>query len=128
MELFNFLNALFKSIELNMKLRSFCLGERGMSNGIKQISYFGVAGVLIAVVIIAGFLAGTNLIRPVNGKLTIEIMDKPVELKHLNMTIDWVKIKDENGNWTDLYIENPNEQGTFYFDLLALQNVSETLL
>ena len=98
-----------------------------MSNGVKQISYFGAAGVLIAVVIIAGFIAGTNLIRPVKGTLTIEIMDKPVELKHLNMTIDWVKIKDKNGNWYDLDLENPNEEGTFYFDLLALQDVSETL-
>jgi hypothetical protein len=98
-----------------------------MSNGIKQISYFGAAGVLIAVVIIAGFVVGNDLIRPVNGKLTIEIMDKPVELKHLNMTIDWVKIKDDNENWYNLTIEDPNEQGTFYFDLLALQNVSETL-
>lgn len=98
-----------------------------MSNGIKQISYFGAAGVLIAVVIIAGFVVGNDLIRPVNGKLTIEIMDKPVELKHLNMTIDWVKIKDDNENWYNLTIEDPNEQGTFYFDLLTLQNVSETL-
>ena len=101
-----------------------------MSNGIKQISIYGIAGVLIAVVIIAGFVVVNDIsspVPPVNGKLTIKIMDKPVELKHLNMTIDWVKIKDENGNWYNLTIANPNEDGTFYFDLLALQNVSETL-
>ena len=98
-----------------------------MSNGIKHISSYGLAGVLIAVVIIAGFVAGNNLLRPVKGTLTIQIMDEPVELKHLNMTIDWVKIKDENENWYNLTLENPNEEGTFYFDLLALQNVSETL-
>jgi hypothetical protein len=96
-----------------------------MSNGIKQISIYGIAGILIAVVIIAVFI----FVPPVNGRgtLTIKIMDKPVELKHLNMTIDWVKIKDEDGNWHDLTIADPNEEGTFYFDLLALQNVSETL-
>jgi hypothetical protein len=38
-----------------------------------------------------------------------------------------VKIKDENGNWYNLTLANPTEKGTFYFDLLALQNVSETL-
>lgn len=98
-----------------------------MSNGIKRNGYFGIAGVLVAVVIIAGFVAANNLLRPVTGTLTVRIMDKPVELNHLNMTIDWVKIKDDNGNWYNLTIENPNEAGTFYFDLLALQNVSETL-
>ena len=98
-----------------------------MSNEIKSIASYGIAGILIAVVIIAGFVATNNLLPPINGKLTILIMDKPVELKHLNMTIDWVKIKDENENWYNLTIENPNEEGTFYFDLLALQNVSETL-
>ena len=90
-----------------------------MSNGIKQISIYGIAGVLIAVVIIAGFVVVNDISSPVptvNGKLTIKIMDKPVELKHLNMTIDWVKIKDENGNWYNLTIANPNEDGTFYFD------------
>lgn len=98
-----------------------------MSNGFKQFSIFGVAGVLIAIVIIAGFVAVNDFIRPVKGTLTIEIMDKPVELEHLNMTIDWAKIKDEDGNWYDLEIQDPDEDGTFYFDLLALQNISKTL-
>ena len=98
-----------------------------MSKANAKTGYFGIAGILIAVVIIAGFVAVNDFIRPVNGTLTIEIMDKPVELKHLNMTIDWAKIKDENGNWYNLTIKDPDEDGAFYFDLLALQNVSETL-
>jgi len=98
-----------------------------MSNGIRRTSAFGIVGILIAVVIIAGFVTVNDVIRPVKGKLTIQIMDKPVELKHLNMTIDWVRIKDEAENWYNLTLENPNSEGTFYFDLLALQNVSETL-
>ncbi len=98
-----------------------------MSNGLKQFSIFGVSGVLIAIVIIAGFLAVNDYIRPVNGTLTIEIMDKPVELKNLYITIDWAKIKDEDGNWYDLEIQDPDEDGTFHFDLLALEYVSETL-
>jgi hypothetical protein len=98
-----------------------------MPNGIKRTASYGTAGVLIAVVIIAGFVAGNYLLRPVKGTLTIQIMDKPVQLKNLNMTIDWVKIKDENENWYNLTLANPDENGLFYFDLLALQNVSETL-
>ena len=117
----------FNYIELNMSILLCLSSENNMSNGIKRNSLFGIAGILIAIVIIAGFVAANNLLRPATGTLTIQIMDKPVDLKNLNMTIDWVKIKDDNGNWHNLTIENPNEAGTFYFDLLALQNVSETL-
>jgi hypothetical protein len=95
-----------------------------MSSGIRQIGLFGVAGVLVAALIIAGFVIG-NSIFEVSGKgvLTIQVMDKPVELDHLNMTIDWVKIQDEDENWYNLTLKTE----PFYFDLLSLQNVSETL-
>jgi len=95
-----------------------------MGNGIRQLGLFGVAGVLVAVLIIAGFVIGDNVFE-VSGKstLTIQIMDKPVELDHLNMTIDWVKIQDENENWYNFTLK----VDPFYFDLLSLQDVSETL-
>ena len=95
-----------------------------MSNGIRQIGIFGVAGILVAALIIAGFVIGENVFQ-VSGKgvLTIQIIDKPVELDHLNMTIDWVKIQDEDENWYNLTLKSE----PFYFDLLSLQNVSETL-
>jgi hypothetical protein len=98
-----------------------------MPSEIKRTISYGTTGVLIAAFIIAGLVVGTYLLRPVTCTLTIQIMDKPTELKNLNMTIDWVRIKDENGNWYNLTLANPNEDETFYFDLLALQNVSETL-
>ncbi len=119
---------LFKSIELNTTTPiPFLKGETTLSNDIKHVGSYAIAGILIAVVIIAGLITGSEIIRPVKGTLTIEIMDKPVALKHLNMTIDWVKIKDSNENWYNLTLKDPNKQGTFYFDLLALQNVSKTL-
>jgi hypothetical protein len=95
-----------------------------MSNGIRQIGLFGVAGILVAALIIAGFVIGGNIFQ-VSGKgvLTIQVMDKPVALDHLNMTMDWVKIQDEDENWHDLTLKSE----PFYFDLLSLQNVSETL-
>jgi len=95
-----------------------------MSSGIRQIGLFGFAGVLVAVLIIAGFVIGTNVFE-VSGKgvLTIQIMDKPVELDHLNMTIDWVRIQDDDENWHNLTLKTE----PFYFDLLSLENVSATL-
>jgi hypothetical protein len=50
-------------------------------------------------------------------------MDKPVELRNLNITVDWVRIQGDAG-WINLSLINSEP---FYFDLLALQNVSETL-
>jgi hypothetical protein len=95
-----------------------------MPNGTRQTGLFGVAGVLVAALIIAGFVIGGNFFQASGkGVLTIQIMDKPVALDHLNMTIDWVKIQDEGGNWLNLTLKSE----PFYFDLLTLQDVSETL-
>ena len=95
-----------------------------MSNGIRQVGLFGVAGILVAALIIAGFvISGTVFQGSSKGVLTIQVMDKPVELEHLNMTIDWAKIQDQDENWYNLTLKSE----PFYFDLLALQNVSETL-
>jgi hypothetical protein len=114
---------LFKREVLNAGTRLF-RKVNSMGNGTRQLGLFGGAGVLVAVLIIAGFVIGNNVFE-VSGKstLTIKIMDKPVELDHLNMTIDWVRIQDENENWYNLTLEVE----PFYFDLLSLQNVSETL-
>ncbi len=95
-----------------------------MSNGNRRLGWFGATGVLLATLIIAGFVIGGNIFQGSNkGVLTIQVMDKPVELEHLNMTIDWVRIQDANGSWFNLTLKSE----PFYFDLLALQNVSETL-
>jgi hypothetical protein len=121
---------LFKSDVLNVSMLLFRKVKINMGNGIRQLGLFGVAGVLVAALIIAGFVIGENVLTGDNGPeasgkstLTIKIMDKPVELDHLNMTIDWVKIQDEDENWYDLTLKVE----PFYFDLLSLQNVSETL-
>ncbi len=94
-----------------------------MSNGKRRIGLYGAAGVLIAALIIASFVFAGNIF-PTSGKgvLNIRVMDEPVDLKNLNVTIDWVRIQDENG-WVNLTLKTE----PFYFDLLSLQNVSETL-
>lgn len=125
---------LFKSVALNQTVANVLrVGENGkMADEIQDIGIFAATGILVAVLIIAGVVAGglrfpsLRLPSMVSGKgtLTIKIMDKPVELKHLNITIDWVKIQDQDENWLDLEIKSG---APFYFDLLALQNVTETL-
>jgi len=103
-----------------------------MADEIRDIGIFAATGILVAVLIIAGVVAGgirfPSLRLPSmvsdKGTLIIKIMDKPVELKHLNITIDWVKIQDQAENWLDLEIKSG---APFYFDLLALQNITETL-
>lgn len=102
-----------------------------MADEIRDIGIFAAAGILVAVLIIGGFVAGgirfPSLRLPSmvsdKGRLIIEIMDKPVDLEHLNITIDWVRIQDQGENWYNLTLKH----SPFYFDLLALQNVSETL-
>ncbi len=54
-------------------------------------------------------------------------MDKPVELKHLNITIDSLSIKrveNDTERWIDLELLGGDP---IYFDLLALQNVTVVL-
>ncbi len=95
-----------------------------MSNGKKRTGLFGITGIIVAMLIIAVFVVGSNIFEAQGkGTLTIQIMDKPVELSNLNMTIDWIRIQAENESWINLTLKKE----PFYFDLLALQNVSETL-
>ncbi len=95
-----------------------------MSNQKRHLGLYGVTGVLVATLIIAIFVFAGNIF-PASGKgvLTIQVMDKPVELEHLNVTIDWVRIQGDNEGWINLTLK----ESPFYFDLLQLQNVSETL-
>lgn len=92
-----------------------------MSNRKRNNALFGAVGILAGVLIIAGFAV---FLAQGKGLLTIQVMDAPVELKNLYLTIDWVRIQGENG-WENLTLKtDPNP---FNFDLLTLQNVSETL-
>ena len=94
-----------------------------MSNGKRRIGLFGVTGVLVAALIIASFVFAGNIFQASGrGILTIQVMDEPVDLKNLNITIDWVRIQGEK-DWVNLTLKTE----PFYFDLLSLQNVSETL-
>jgi len=103
-----------------------------MAEDMQPARVYGATGILVAILIIAGIVTSGFQISSLRlpsfvsdrGTLIIRVMDKPVTLKHLNLTIDWVKIKDQSDQWIYLDIKGG---APFYFDLLALQNVSETL-
>jgi hypothetical protein len=95
-----------------------------MSNGKKRTSLFGAAGILVAVLIIAAFVVGNNIFEAqAKGTLTIQVMDEPVDLKNLYLTIDWIRIQAEDESWIDLELKPEASE----FDLLALQDITETL-
>ena len=94
-----------------------------MASEKRSIGLFGVAGILVAALIIAGFAFAGNILQ-VSGKsvLTIQITDKPAELEQLLLTIDYVSIQGDDGKWIDL-----DPELTAPFDLLKLQGVTATL-
>jgi len=105
-----------------------------MSDSIRDTSFFAVVGILLAILIIggiafAGFQIPTLRLPSMvsdKGRLTIQITDKPVELEHLNITIDklWIQKADDEEAWINLTLIGGKP---IYFDLLALQDVSLTL-
>lgn len=90
-----------------------------MPNGKHRAGLFGAAGILVAALIISGFFVAGNIF-PAKGKLTIQVMDAPVELKSLVMELDSISIQGEQG-WVDLSLTLDEP-----FDLLMLQEFSET--
>ncbi len=105
-----------------------------MANTKRNIGVFVGAGILLAILVIGGIaLAGFQIPALTlpgfsnKGRLTIQIMDKPANLTHLNLTIDSLSIhraSDENDTWINLTLLGGKP---VYFDLLALQNVTLTL-
>lgn len=95
-----------------------------MAIGLKRASLNIIVGVIVAVLVIAAVWAGTSYIQSTaKGDLIIQITDKPTDLDHLNITIDSVEIQGQDGNWISLTLKT----SPFYFDLLSLENITDTL-
>jgi hypothetical protein len=130
--LFKKLNKVFKSVGLNVTVSHNFGGEEKMTNEKRKMGLYGASGVLVAALIIASVvISGVTIpslklpmFMPKTGTLIIKIMDKPVPLKHLNVTIDSLSIQGQDENWTDLELIGGEP---VYFDLLELQNVTMTL-
>jgi len=109
----------------------------------KKIGLYAAAGVLIAFLIITSVAVSSSKMPslrfplfappspppvPNTGTLAIMLTDAPVNLTHLNVTIDSISTHrhgDGNETWVDLtFVNNVSE---VYFDLLALQDVAMNL-
>ncbi|MDH5450661.1 MAG: DUF4382 domain-containing protein [Candidatus Bathyarchaeota archaeon] len=108
----------------------------------KRSGLYAVAGVLVAVLIIASVAISGYMIPSLRfplfapsappvlntGTLAVMLTDAPVNLTHLNVTLDSISAHRQgygNETWVDLvFINNVTE---VYFDLLALQDVAMNL-
>jgi len=108
----------------------------------KKMGLYATAGVLIAFIIIAS-MAISSLTMPSlrfpwftppsppipnTGTLVVMLTDAPVNLTHLNVTLDSISAHRKGGGnetWVNLaFVNNVTE---VYFDLLALQDVAMNL-
>jgi hypothetical protein len=114
-------------------------GEDGMVVNGKKMGLYAAAGVLIAFLIITSFgvsslrmpdlgFPGFAPPRPNTGTLVVLLTDAPVNLTHLNVTLDSVSAHRQgysSETWVDLdFVEGVSEVP---FDLLALQDVVKNL-
>ena len=108
-----------------------------METGAKKIGFSATIGVIFALIIIIGVI-GSGVYLPSTtpsdtqqmklGTLMVLLTDAPVELEHLNITIDSLSARNVD-NDTEAWIDIPFVYGKdeVYFDLLALQNVTMNL-
>ncbi len=94
----------------------------------RKLGTYGIVGITLALLIVSGlYLSGLQFPRfaAETGKLVVLLTDAPIEIDHLNITIDSLSVKLENESWIDLPFVNDNTE--VYFDLLALYNVTMEL-
>jgi hypothetical protein len=109
-----------------------------MENGSKKIGLRIAAGVLVAItIIVAVFASGIQLpttgpaSQPETGILNVFIIDAPVELNHLNITITDLEVhkagnETEPGKWITLVnSSDPSSPTIPEFDLLFYQGGEE---
>jgi len=131
---------MFKSVALNQTVANvFGVGEnRKMTDEIRDIGIFAATGILVAVLIIAGVVAGgirfPSLKLPGivynRGTLIVKLTDAPVQLEHLNVTITSLSIHkamDDQEAWVDLAPPFVNGKQNVSVDLLELVNVTRDI-
>ena len=98
----------------------------------RKILYYGSVGFLAAVLLIAVVSSTPMILQTIfppvveakTGTIIIKVTDAPIpNLKHLNLTINRVEVRNEAGNWTSINLL----AGESYFDLLKLENVTMDL-
>jgi len=95
------------------------------SNG-RRMGLYAAAGVLIAVLVIAGvFLSGMEFpsfpgVKAETGTLIVLLTDAPVNLTYLNLTIDSFSVHSVEEGWIPLEFDSGKTEVTF--NLLDLYN------
>ena len=99
-----------------------------MESEVRKIGFYAATGILIAVLIIAGvFLSGVQFpsIKIQTGTLLVLLTDAPVNLTHLNVTIDSFSVHGIKEGWINISFGSGKDEVSF--DLLALHNVTMKL-
>jgi len=107
-----------------------------MGVNFRNLGMYGAVGVLVAALIIAGIaIAGVTIpslrlpmFTPNKGTLILRLTDKPVNVTHINVTINSVsvqRVENDNETWVDLDFVGGVEK--FSVDLLELENVTRDL-
>ena len=128
---FNFLNRLFKNIELNLSTRTTVPEEKTMAMSTKKIGLYVSSGVIIAAMIIASIIVTgvqfpTSPLSSSLGTLRLSITDAPVDLSNLYVTLDGTYAHNaDNDGWIELNFADDTTEVTF--DLLALHDVIQEL-
>ena len=102
-----------------------------MAEDFRKVGVYGAAGVLVAVLIIAGILVGGIRLPGLAsnmGTLVVKLTDAPVDLEHLNVTISSLaaqRVENDVETWEELsFIDGVSD---VYVDILELQNVTKDL-
>ncbi len=94
----------------------------------RKVGLYAATGILLAAIIISGlYLSGVQFpsLTAQTGTLVVLLTDAPVNVTHLNITIDSFSVHLENESWIDIpFVDNKDE---VYFDLLELYNVTMEL-
>jgi hypothetical protein len=106
-----------------------------MAEDIRHVGIYGAAGILVAVLVIAGIVtSGINFpslrlpsIVSERGTLVIKLTDAPVDLENLFVNISRLEAHrvGDNETWMDLSFVNGTSW--VYVDILALENVTMDL-
>jgi len=122
---------LFKNVVLNLTICIVtyvltAIGGEKVTYNKRKLAFGGLGGVLIAVLIIAGF-AWIGLLPTANatGRLVVKIKDAPAALEELWLTVDAVKVHRQGGGNETWYEVSLVESEPF--DLLRLTDVSLVL-
>ena len=94
----------------------------------KRVGVYAIAGIVLAALLISSvYLSGVPFpsLEGQTGTLIVLLTDAPVNITHLNITIDSFSVHLKNETWINMpFVDDKDE---IYFDLLKLFNVTMEL-